>query len=86
MKKMVGILIKKSNATNIKQEIVLNNNISAPIEQGQTLGTVHFYLDDQILESINLVAEKSISKLSVFSMYSYITDIYYSTHIWGTRV
>ena len=74
MKKMVGILVKKSNATNIKQEIVLNNNVSAPIEQGQTLGTVHFYLDDQILESINLVAEKSISKLSVFSMYSYITE------------
>lgn len=66
--------MKKSNSTNIKQEVVLNNNICAPIEQGQTLGTVHFYLDDQILESINLVAEKSVSKLSVFSMYSYITE------------
>ena len=74
MKKMAGILIKKSNSTNIKQEVILNDNISAPIEQGQTLGTVHFYLDDQILESVNLVAEKSVSKLSVFSMYSYITE------------
>lgn len=74
MKKMVGVLIKKSNSSDIKQEIILNDNISAPIEQGQTLGSVHFYLDDQILESINLVAEKSISKLSIFSMYSYITE------------
>lgn len=74
MKKMVGILVKKSNSTDIKQEVILNDNISAPIEQGQTLGTVHFYLDDQILESVNLVAEKSVSKLSVFSMYSYITE------------
>jgi len=71
---MDGILIKKSNSSDIKQEIILNDNICAPIEQGQILGTVHFYVDDQILESINLVAEKSIAKLSIFSMYSYITE------------
>lgn len=74
MKKMVGILIKKSNSSDIKQEVILNDNITAPIEKGQTLGTVHFYLEDQLLESVNLVAEKSVSKLSIFSMYSYITE------------
>lgn len=76
MKKIVGILVKKSNSSDVRQEIILNDNITAPIEQGQSLGTVHFYLDNQLLDSVNLVAEKSISKISIFSMYSYITNIW----------
>jgi len=67
-----GVLIQKSNSANIEQEVVINENISAPISQGEVLGTVHFYLDGQILDSVNLVAEQEISKLSIFSMYGYI--------------
>lgn len=69
-----GILVQKSNSTNIEQEIIVNENISAPISQGQILGTVYFYLDDKVLDVVNLVAEKDVSKLSIFSMYSYITE------------
>lgn len=67
-----GVLVPKSSAGNIEQEIVINDKISAPIQKGEILGTVHFYLDGQILDSVNLVAEQDITKLSVFSMYSYI--------------
>ena len=67
-----GVLVPKSSAGNIEQEIVINDKISAPIQKGEILGTVHFYLDGQILDSENLVAEQDITKLSVFSMYSYI--------------
>ena len=69
-----GILVQKSNSSNIEQEIIVNESISAPITQGQVLGTVHFYLDGKILDSVNLVAERDVAKLSVFSMYSYITE------------
>ncbi len=69
-----GVLIQKSNASNIEQEVVINENISAPIMKGDVLGTVHFYLDGQLLDSVNLVAEKDISKMSVLSMYTRITD------------
>ena len=69
-----GILVKKSESSEINQEIILNNNISAPIEKGQILGTAHFYLNDQLLESVNLIAEKEINKVSIFSMYAYITE------------
>ncbi|MBO5397998.1 MAG: D-alanyl-D-alanine carboxypeptidase [Clostridia bacterium] len=67
-----GVLVPKSSAGNIEQEVVINDKISAPIQKGEILGTVHFYLDGQILDSVNLVAEQDITKLSVFSMYSYI--------------
>ncbi|MFG6318725.1 MAG: D-alanyl-D-alanine carboxypeptidase [Clostridia bacterium] len=69
-----GILVQKSNSANIEQEVVLSENISAPIQKGEILGTVHFYLDGEILDSINLVAEKDVDKLSVSSMYSYIAE------------
>lgn len=69
-----GVLVQKANASSIEQEVVINENISAPIMKGDVIGTVHFYLDGQLLDSVNLVAEKDISKMSVLSMYTRITD------------
>lgn len=69
-----GVLVQKANASSIEQEVVINDNITAPIMKGDVIGTVHFYLDGQLLDSVNLVAEKDISKMSVLSMYTRITD------------
>lgn len=69
-----GILVQKANASSIEQEVVINDNITAPIMKGDVIGTVHFYLDGQLLDSVNLVAEKDISKMSALSMYTRITD------------
>ena len=74
MKKIVGILVKKSNSPDITQEIVLNENITAPINKGEILGTVHFYLDNELLDSVNLIAKNDVNKLSILSMYSNITE------------
>lgn len=67
-----GILVKKASSTDISQEIVLNENITAPIFEGDILGTVHFYLDNELLDSINLIAKNDVKKLSLFSMYGHI--------------
>ena len=76
MKKIAGILVKKSNSPDITQEIVLNENITAPIEKGEILGTVHFYLDNELLDSVNLVSKNEVKKLSIASMFEYITSIW----------
>lgn len=73
-----GILIKKSSSTDVTQEIVLNENITAPITAGEVLGTVHFYLDNELLDSVNLVAKDDVKKLSFFSMYLYLTGKWFS--------
>ena len=67
-----GILVQKSSSTDVTQEIILNENITAPISQGEILGTVHFYLDNELLDSVNLVAQEDIKTLSIFSMYTNI--------------
>ena len=66
-----GILVKKSSSTEVTQEIVLNENITAPIKTGDILGTVHFYLDNELLDSVNLIAKKDVKKISVFSMFNF---------------
>ena len=76
MKKIVGILVKKSSSTDITQEIILNENISAPIQKGEILGTVHFYLDNELLDSVNLVSKNEVKKLSIASMFEDITSIW----------
>ena len=53
MKKTVGILVKKSSSADVTKEIILNENISAPIKEGDILGTAHFYLDNELLDSVN---------------------------------
>ena len=70
--KSSGILVKKSSSTDVTQEIVLNENITAPIKKGEILGTVHFYLDNELLDSVNLIAKNDVKKLSFLSMYSYV--------------
>ena len=76
MKKIAGILTKKSNSSEISQQIILNENITAPIEEGEILGTVHFYLDNELLDSVNLVSKNEVKKLSIASMFEDITSIW----------
>ena len=74
MKKIAGILVKKTNTPEITQEIILNENINAPIKKDEILGTVHFYLNNELLDSVNLIAKNDVKKLSIISMYSKITE------------
>ena len=74
MKKIAEKKKKKSSSPDITQEIVLNENITAPIQKDDILGTVHFYLDNELLDSVNLVAKNEVKKLSIVSMYSDITE------------
>ena len=63
-----GALIEKGKDANITQEIVLNDNISAPIMSGQKLGEAKFILGDNIIASVNLVANSDVDKLNIFNM------------------
>ena len=49
----------KTNISEIEPEIILNENISAPIEEGQELGTVKYNVDG-IEYTAKLIAEKNV--------------------------
>lgn len=68
-----GILIQKGQDKNIEQQLELPTMIASPVEQGQVLGTVTYLLNGQEISKVNIVAEKSVSKISTFTM---IENIY----------
>ena len=43
-------------------------NVQAPITQGQQLGTIKYYLNGSELETVSLIAENAVTKISLLNM------------------
>ena len=63
-----GKIMNKKSEENVEQEIIINDNVSAPIEAGQVLGKVEFRVDGEAVASVDLVAENDVAKLNIFTM------------------
>lgn len=64
----VGILIQKGQSSQITQTVRLNQNISAPVVEGQKLGEVIYSVGDDNLMSVNIVARDGVKKMNMFTM------------------
>lgn len=56
------ILLKKGNSGEIERKINIPENISAPVEKGESVGSVELYLDGELLASGELTAAESVEK------------------------
>lgn len=68
-----GTILKRGNASNIESKIKTNEKIEAPIQKGDKLGKVEFYLDGKKIASSDLVANSSIDKIGTWTNFKYIT-------------
>ena len=59
-----SILIDKAQKNQVTQKITLEDQITAPVSQGQRLGTLELWVGEQVLTQIPLVANTSIPKLT----------------------
>ena len=57
-----GVLIKKGKEGEVVQNIQLEKNISAPVQEKQKIGTVIYNIEGKTVATVNLVAERSIEK------------------------
>ena len=73
-----GVLIKKSEENKINQELNINENIEVPIRAGDVLGNINYYLDNELVFSANLVAEKDISKKNILNMFNFTVQNWFS--------
>ena len=64
----VGILVKKGEDKNVEQIVNIDENISAPITQGQKLGEMIFTLNGQEIGRSNFIAEINIEKRTFFNI------------------
>jgi len=63
------LLIDKEQKSLVTTEILLEEEVAAPVSRGQRLGTVIIKAGEQILAEIPMVAETSIEKLTFGQMY-----------------
>lgn len=63
-----SVLIKKGDTGNITQNIVMDENITAPIKQGDLLGTIQYKSGDDIILEKNLVAETDVAKSNIWNI------------------
>lgn len=62
------VLTKKTNSSEISQEINLSDNINAPILKGQKLGEITYKINGNTVSCVNLIADKDVSALTFGSI------------------
>ena len=73
-----GVLVEKGNDKNISQEVVLNDNISAPIVKGQKLGEVKYCADNKPLFVSNIISQDNVDKLNILTMCKYVYNSWFT--------
>ncbi|WP_168119212.1 D-alanyl-D-alanine carboxypeptidase family protein [Paenibacillus sp. HB172176] len=60
-----SVLLQKGASTdNIRYELKLNENIKAPVKQGQSLGKLMVYQDEQVVKEFEIESPQSVAKAS----------------------
>ena len=71
--KDTGVLAKKSNSSEMTEELVLKENIEAPICKGDILGSINYFENNSQIASVNLVAEKDVPKVTLMNIFKQIS-------------
>ena len=73
-----GALIKTGDSSKIEQEIIINENICAPILKDDILGTANYYIDGSLISSVNLIANSDIPKKNIFNTFSNLSENWFN--------
>ena len=68
-----SFLVKKGEESKITYELNLPDTVSAPISKGQQLGTITYYSDGAKLDTVNLISDSTINKISFISIIKHIS-------------
>ncbi len=69
-----NILLKKSETNAVEQEINLYQNLTAPIKKGDVVGTVDFFLNNEQIGSIDIIATQRVDKVRFWTAFLWILD------------
>ena len=63
------ILLSKGEAAKVTTTLTVEESLQAPVEQGQQVGTLHVQVDGQTKQSIPLVAQEAVPRLTLWQVY-----------------
>lgn len=67
-----NILLKKSETENIVRQVNLDETVAAPVKKGDTVGTVDFYLNDEQIGQLKIIAAENVDKLNFLTAFLWI--------------
>ena len=73
-----SILLPKGSEANVTYELNLPDSIQAPVTQGQVVGSVSYILNDEVIATVNLVADSTINKINILSMSKNVYSSWFS--------
>lgn len=73
-----GAVLKKSNQNNIVEDSKINENVEAPISKGDIIGTISYSSENNLIGSVNLIAENDISKITLMNIFKKISFSWFS--------
>lgn len=68
LEKDASVLVKKGDNGNITQNIIIDKNITAPIEEGDVLGKIEYIAGENKILEINLVAQENVEKNNMLNI------------------
>ena len=63
-----SLFIEKSKSSQVTQNISFSDTVEAPIEKGAILGQVTYSVGDNVVKTVNVVADQSVEKLNFINM------------------
>ena len=69
-------LLQKGEKSRVKEEIVLPEKISAPVNKGQVMGTVKWMLDGKEIGRADICAAEEVKRLSFFDIFAKLFEYY----------
>lgn len=63
-----SLLVEKNKDDNISSEIILDENLTAPIERGQKIGIVKFALNEEVIGEVPILAASDVEKKGIGSI------------------
>ena len=66
--------LKKGEASLVTQEVNLKKNLSAPITKNSVVGTIDFFLNEQQIGQVNIIADETVDKMSFLTAFLWILD------------
>lgn len=73
-KENFGALLKKSETAAVTQQINLKQNLTAPVTKNQIVGTVDFYLNDEMIGQVDIIASHNVDKMTFLTAFLWILD------------
>ena len=71
-------MLSKGQESKITHEISVPDSINAPVSQGEKIGEINYFMDGTKIETVDIISDKTVKKVSFVNMSSYLIKQWFS--------